>query len=355
MNPNSLQNWLTQLVGDNPIPVVVVCALPLVFILLYSLVAILGEMKISSWLQDRVGPMRTGWKGTLQPLADVLKLMQKEDTTPGNADKLYYNLAPYLAFIAAYAAFAALPFSAAYMGASLNVGVFYIVAISSLGVAAILMAGWSSDNKFSMYGAVRSVSQIISYEIPAGLAILCIVMIAGSLDLNQISAAQAGGIQNWYIFGGPFPWAKRLALLPVMIVLFVIYYITSLAETNRTPFDIAEGESELVAGYHTEYSAMKFAMFFMAEYANMFVVSAIAATLFFGGWQSPFGHFLDGPLWGAIWFILKGCLFVAVQIWLRWTLPRLRVDQLMALCWKVLLPFTLACVIATAGIIVWLP
>jgi NADH-quinone oxidoreductase subunit H len=292
MNPNDLQNWLTQLLGDNPIPVILVCALPLLFILGYALVAILGEMKISSWLQDRVGPMRTGWKGTLQPLADVLKLMQKEDTTPAKADKFLYNLAPYIAFMGAYAAFAALPFSSAYMGAALNVGVFYIVAVSSLGVVGILMAGWASDNKYSLYGALRSVAQIISYEIPAGLAILCIVMLVGSLDLNQISAAQAGGMQNWFIFGGPFPWAKRLVLLPIMLVLFIIYYITSLAETNRTPFDIAEGESELVAGYHTEYSAMKFAVFFMAEYANMFAVSAIAAALFFGGWQSPFGEFL---------------------------------------------------------------
>ena len=261
-------------------------------------------------------------------------------------------MAPYIVFIAAYAAFAALPFSSAYMGAFLNVGVFYIVAISSLGVAGILMAGWSSDNKYSLYGALRSISQIISYEIPTGLAILCIVLIAGSLDLNHIFRNAIGRNAKLVHFRGPFPWAKRLALLPVMIILFIIYYITSLAETNRTPFDIAEGESELVAGYHTEYSAMKFAMFFMAEYANMFVVSALAATLFFGGWQSPFGDFLGGPAMGAVWFIVKGCLFVAVQIWLRWTLPRLRVDQLMTVCWKVLLPFTLACVIATAGIII---
>ncbi|HZV13535.1 MAG TPA: NADH-quinone oxidoreductase subunit NuoH [Candidatus Kapabacteria bacterium] len=351
MTPNFLQDWLTKLLGNDAIPIVVVCALPLVFILVYALIAILGEMKISAWMQDRVGPMRTGWKGTFQPFADILKLMQKEDTTPSAVDKFLYNMAPYIVFIGAYAAFAALPFSSAYMGATLNVGIFYIVAISSLAVVGILMAGWASNNKYSLYGAIRSVSQIISYEIPAGLAILCVVMIAGTLDLNQISAIQSGGIQNWFIFGGPFPMEKRLLLLPVMIVLFIIYYITSLAETNRTPFDIAEGESELVAGYHTEYSAMKFAIFFLAEYANMFAVSAVAATLFFGGWQSPFGEVLGGPVWGIMWFVLKSFFFVFVQIWLRWSLPRLRVDQLMSVCWKFLLPFTLVCVVATALIV----
>lgn len=351
MAPSALQDWLTGIIGIPYLPVILVCSLPLVFILVYAIPAILGEMKIAAWMQDRLGPMRTGPFGVLQPFADILKLLQKEDTTPVAADKLLYNLAPFIVFLGSYAAFAALPFSSGYMPAGINVGIFYILSISSLAVVGILMAGWASNNKYSLYGAMRSVAQIVSYEIPTGLVILCIVMLVGSLDLNEISAAQSGGVQNWFIFGGPYPMEKRLLLLPVMVVLFVIYYITSLAETNRVPFDIPEAESELVAGYHTEYSAMKFAMFYMAEYANMFAVSAIAAALFFGGWQSPFGEFMGGPLWGAFWFVAKGFGFVLVQIWLRWTLPRLRVDQLMTICWKYLLPFSLACVIIV-GLIV---
>ncbi|MDP4241996.1 MAG: NADH-quinone oxidoreductase subunit H [Bacteroidota bacterium] len=336
----------------------VYCAVPLLFILVYGLIAILGEMKISAWVQDRLGPMRTGPKGTLQPIADILKLLQKEDTMPLVADKAMYRLAPWMIFLASYAAFAALPFSVAYVGARLNTGIFYFISIGSLAVISILMAGWGSNNKYSMLGAMRSVAQIISYEIPVALAILTIVVVAGSMDLQTITNLQAGGIQNWFLFGGPkhlpgFGGMSNLALIPVMLIAFAVYFVGSLAETNRVPFDVPEAESELVAGYHTEYSGMKFALFFLAEYASMFAVGAVASVLFLGGWQSPFGGSsivgdANGPLIGFGWFVLKGLSFVFVQIWIRWTLPRLRVDQVMHICWKVLIPFSLVAVLAAS-------
>ncbi len=359
---DGLRDLLIGLLGKGDLAdvlaVVVYCALPLVVILLYALFAILAEMKLSAWLQDRLGPMRVGPWGILQPIADILKLLQKEDITPTQADKKLYNLSPFLVFIGSYLGFAVLPFSAMYAGARLNVGIFYLVAVSGLVVVGILMAGWSSNNKYSLFGAMRSVAQIVSYEIPAGLAILSVVMIAGTMDLQTISKLQEGGVQNWFIFGGPknlagFGGATAWALAPVMMIAFLIYFIASLAETNRVPFDIPEAESELVAGYHTEYSAMKFALFFLAEYANMLVVSAVASILFLGGWNSPFGEFLGGPVMGLVWFLGKAIFFVMVQIWIRWTLPRLRVDQLMHICWKVMIPFGMATVLLVGTIVTW--
>jgi NADH-quinone oxidoreductase subunit H len=288
-------------------------------------------------MQDRVGPMRTGkWHGWAQPLADVTKLIQKEDIIPAAADKALYILAPALVFVGAYAAYAAIPFSPAYIGSNINLGIFYIVAVSALVVIGILMAGWSSNNKWSLLGAMRTAAQLVSYEIPSSLAILAVVMVAGSLNLNDICAAQSGWFWNWFVFGK----------FPFLFITFIIYFIASLAETNRSPFDIPEAESELVAGYHTEYSGMRFAFFYLAEYANMFVVAAVAAVLFFGGWNSPFGTFLSGPVWGVFWLIGKGMVLVFIQIWLRWTLPRFRVDQLMYLSWKILTPFALVNIFA---------
>jgi NADH-quinone oxidoreductase subunit H len=331
---------LRNLVDNTLVVFFVMALLPLVWIVPYALLAVWIERKVSAHMQDRLGPMRTGgWHGWAQTIADILKLIQKEDIVPAAADKKLHLLAPYLVFIGSYAAFAAIPFSSAYVGSNVNIGLFYIIAVSSIVVVGLLMAGWSSNNKWSLLGAMRSAAQIVSYEIPTALALLAVVMIAGTLNLQEITLQQTGWFWNWFLF----------RKFPFVFVAFIIYFVASLAETNRTPFDIPEAESELVAGYHTEYSGMKFALFFLAEYANMFAVSAIAATLFLGGWSSPFGSFMNGPIWGAFWFLSKGMFFVIIQMWLRWTLPRLRVDQLMYISWKVLTPWAFVCIIGVGA------
>jgi len=313
---------------------------PLIWVVPFALFAVWWERKISAHMQDRLGPMRTGgWHGWSQTIADILKLIQKEDIVPAAADRRLFKLAPYVVFTGAYAAYAAIPFSSAYVGSGINIGLFYVIAISSLVVIGLLMAGWGSNNKWSLYGALRSAAQIVSYEIPVALSILAVVMVVGTFDLQQINRAQSGGIFHWLLFRNPF-----------IVFAALTYFIASLAEVNRTPFDIPEAESELVGGYHTEYGGMRFALLFLSEYANMFAVSAIASTLFFGGWNSPFGSFLSGPGWDAIWFLAKGMAFIFVQMWLRWTLPRLRVDQLMVVGWKVLIPFSFLIVI---GVGIW--
>ncbi|MCZ7603860.1 MAG: NADH-quinone oxidoreductase subunit NuoH [Melioribacteraceae bacterium] len=340
---------LKNIFGNDVIAYIIGGALPLfVFILPFALFAVYLERKVSGFMQDRLGPMRTGPYGILQTIADILKLIQKEDITASDTDKKFFNLAPYLTFAGSYAAFAAIPFSDMYIGTGAEVGIFFIVAISSLVVAGLLMAGWSSNNKYSLLGAMRSAAQIISYEIPTALVILTIVMITGTLSLHEMTEMQTAYFWNWMIFGGAGWSVTKFLLIPFMFVAFIIFYISSLAEVNRTPFDIPEAESELVAGYHTEYSGMKFAMFFLAEYANMFAVSAIAVTIFLGGYQSPFGYLGNTlgltwlvPIEQLFWFTSKGIFFVFVQMWLRWTLPRLRVDQLMALCWKYLIPYAI--------------
>lgn len=338
-------NFLYDLFGRNALSITLVITLPLVFVLIYALVAILAELKVSAWIQERLGPMRTGPWGILQPIAEVIKLLQKEDITPDRANKILYNAAPFIIFTGAYSAFAVIPFSQSYAPAHINLGLFYIFAVGSISALGIVMGGWASNNKYSLMGAMRSVAQLISYEVPAAIAVLSIVVLTSTMDLQQISSMQSGWFWNWYIFGGPGGAAKWI-IFPFTVILFMTYFISSLAETNRVPFDIPEGESELVAGFHTEYSGIKFAMFFFAEYANMFVVAAILTVVFLGGWNSPFGDFLQGPGWGAFWFILKGFLVVFVQIWIRWTLPRFRVDQLMYLGWKVLLPAAFVCFFA---------
>ena len=332
-----MHNFITYYLGTGFLGSLISSVIPIAFVLGYALVAMYLELKVSAHMQDRLGPMRTGkWHGWAQPLADVVKLMQKEDTIPASADKLLYILAPLLVFVGSYAAYAAIPFSPAYIGADINLGIFYIIAVSAIVVLGILMAGWSSDNKWSLLGAMRTAAQLVSYEIPSSLAVLAVIMVAGSMNLNDVCAAQTGWFWNWFVFGK----------FPFLFITFIIYFIASLAETNRAPFDIPEAESELVAGYHTEYSGMRFAFFYLAEYANMFTVAAIASVLFFGGWNSPFGSFMSGPVWGAFWLISKGMTVVFVQIWLRWTLPRFRVDQLMYLSWKVLTPFALVNLVA---------
>ncbi|MBV6513383.1 MAG: NADH-quinone oxidoreductase subunit NuoH [Ignavibacteriales bacterium] len=339
---------LFELTNNLFISLTVNAALPLVFIIPFALFAVWWERKVSAHMQDRLGPMRVGKHGWLQTVADILKLIQKEDIVPKVADRKLFNIAPVLTFMGSYAVFAAIPFAGAYIGSDIDLGLLYIVAVSGLVVAGILMAGWASNNKYSLLGAMRSTAQIISYEIPTVVVILTVAIVGGSFNLRELSETQTANAFNWFIFGGSYPLMTKIALIPLMIIAFVIIYISSLAEVNRTPFDIPEAESELVGGYHTEYSGMKFAMFFLSEYANMFAVSVLVASLFLGGYHSPFGYIGDlvgSPLLKGIeqffWFTFKGLLLVTVQMWLRWTLPRLRVDQLMALCWKYLIPISI--------------
>jgi NADH-quinone oxidoreductase subunit H len=270
--------------------------------------------------------MRVGPHGTLQTLADGIKLIFKEDYIPRQGDKLLFVLAPYIIFSCSFAVFAAIPFSQSILVSNLNIGIFYIMAISSVIVMGVIMAGWASNSKWSLLGAMRSAAQIVSYEIPIGLSILTVVMLVQTLNMQEIVNEQAG-IWNWLIFRTPFTF-----------IAFFIFFISSIAEVNRTPFDLPEAESELVAGFHTEYSGMRFAFFFIAEYANMFAVSAIAATLFLGGWQGILpGFYILGGFPGLV---IKTLFLVFVMMWIRWTLPRLRVDQLMNLCWKYFIPIS---------------
>jgi len=337
-----VKELLIDILQNEVLVYVLMAFVPLLWILPFALFSVWWERKIAAHMQDRLGPMRVGgWHGWAQTIADILKLIQKEDAVPAAADKFLFALAPFVVFLGSYAAFAAIPFSAAYIGSEINIGLFFVLSISSLVVIGLLMAGWASNNKWSLFGALRSAAQIVSYEIPVAVSLLAVVMIVGSFDLQEINRAQSGMFWNWFVF----------QKFPLLFIACIIYFVASLAEVNRTPFDIPEAESELVAGYHTEYGGMKFALFFLAEYANMFAVSAIAATVFFGGWNSPFGDMLSGPLWGAFWFISKGMAFVFVQMWLRWTLPRLRVDQLMYVGWKVLIPFSFVVVI---GVGLWI-
>ncbi len=312
------------------------------FLFLFALFAVWFERKLSGWLQNRLGPMETGgFHGWLQTVADAIKLLTKEDIIPGEADKPLFRLAPYIIFVGTLGAFVVIPFGVHLIGADLNVGLYYVIAISSIVAIGILMAGWASNNKWSLYGAMRSAAQIISYEIPIGLSLLVPAVMAGSLSMQTLVAAQGGGFWNWNFLQAP----------PFGLIAFIIYFWASVAEVNRTPFDIPEGESELVAGYATEYSGMRYAIFFMAEYANLFIVSAIGATLFLGGWSSPlpFLTFIPGP----IWFLGKSMVLVFIQMWLRWTLPRLRVDQLMGVCWKVFLPFSFLNLIVVSFWMLW--
>jgi NADH-quinone oxidoreductase subunit H len=324
-----------------------------VFICLLSSAAVLVyfERKIAAWVQVRYGPYLVGPWGTLQPLADVLKLAFKEDLRPKAADALLFALAPILSATAAFAAFAVVPFggSSTLLGlltepinlevTDVNVAVLVIFAITSMGIYGIVLAGWSSNSKYSLLGGLRSSAQMISYELSYGLALSAVVMMAGSLSLRDVVNAQAG-----YWFG----FIPRWFVFP-QLVGFIVYMIAGIAETNRAPFDFPEAEQELVAGYHTEYSSMSFAMFFLAEYINMVTVSAVATSLFLGGWHGPFL-----PEWlGWVWFLVKVGALLFFYIWMRWTLPRYRYDQLMAFGWKWLLPVAVLNVLATAAVVLY--
>ena len=308
----------------------------LVMSLVMALCAIVftwAERKVAGFIQSRYGPMRVGgWHGVLQPVADMVKILGKEDVIPDEADKPLFMLAPFVIFIGSLMAWAAIPFAPGFIAADLDLGLFYIFAVSSAATIGILMAGWASNNKWALYGAARGAAQAVSYEIPLALSTIPVVMATGSLNMNDIVIAQQGGIWHWNLFHDPF-----------LFVAFLVYFVASIAEVNRGPFDLPETESELVAGYHTEYTGMRFAFFFLAEYANLFLVSCIATAVFLGGWMPIAGPvFLPGLV-----FVLKAVVLVLLQMWLRWTLPRLRVDQLMHTCWKVMVPLTLLCVLGS--------
>jgi NADH-quinone oxidoreductase subunit H len=329
--------------------VTLIAALPALacftFMSLGPLVYVYAERKVSAFMQDRVGPNRVGPVGLLQTTADTVKLLFKEAIFPKGVDRKLFVLAPVLVNVGAFMPFLVIPWGGRLSPSDLNVGVFYVTAIASLSTVGLIMAGWASNNKYALFGAMRSAAQIVSYEIPAVMILLLPVLLVGSLSLQAITTAQAGGLQNWFLF----------RYFPIMPVAFVVFFVTGLAETNRAPFDIPEAESELVAGFHTEYSGFFFAMFFMAEYTEMFVFSAVASVLFLGGYLAPHPLLQHvGPLplgWFWIWF--KAWFLVFVMMWLRWTLPRSRVDQLMHIAWKVLLPISLGLVVVVGGLALW--
>ena len=333
------------------------------------MLGVYAERKVSAFIQDRLGPTETGKYGWLQVPADMLKMLQKEMIIPAAADKLLFMLAPGTIFIAVYMGFAALPWAPGIVPSKINLGLYYIFAIISMETLGIMMAGWGSNNKYSILGAMRSAAQIISYEIPAGFAIIAVVMIAQTLNMQQIGLQQGilsseptkflgfydvthiGGILAWNIFRAPH-----------LIIAFVIYFIASLAESNRAPFDVPEAESELVSGFHTEFTGLRFGMIFLAEYSMMFLVSMIGVILFLGAWNTPLPNigsvqlatWTTGTIWGIFWVATKSLALVGVQMWIRWTLPRLRVDQLMTLCWKVLTPLAFACMLISGVWRIWL-
>jgi NADH-quinone oxidoreductase subunit H len=334
---DSIHQWLNQTFNSTlatifEMVIAGVCVIGLFAFL--GLVLVIMERKVSAWIQIRLGPNRVGPKGMFQSLADTVKLLVKEGMTPSGADKFLFNLAPYIALIVAMLLMAPLAFAKDFQMWDLNIGVLYVSAISSVSVISILIAGWSSNNKYSLMGAMRSGAQIVSYELSAGFSVLSVVVLAGSLNLNTIIQSQADG---WWIFKGHIP----------VFISFIIFIIAVTAETNRSPFDLAEAESELTAGFHTEYSGMKFALFFLAEYVNVFIVCAIGATLYLGGWMpfhighwEGFNHVMD-YIPSSIWFFGKTFFLIFVIMWFRWTFPRLRIDQLLNLEWKYLLPISL--------------
>ncbi len=323
-----MTDFLTFLIILGEVLLVVV---PLMLVVAYFTFA---ERKVIGYMQVRMGPNRVGPKGWLQPIADALKLMMKEVILPTKANRFLFLTAPVLAIAPALAAWAVVPFYKGWVVANINAGLLYLLAMTSLGVYGIVLAGWASNSKYALLGAMRSAAQIVAYEIAMGFALVGVLMASGSLNLSTIVLAQAGNIYHWY-------W---LPLFPM----FMVYLIAGVAEANRAPFDVAEGESEIVAGFHVEYSGMAFAIFFLAEYANMILISIFTALMFFGGWMSPFGAWgVHVPMIGSVlgngvwWLFLKTAFFMFLFLWLRATFPRYRYDQIMRLGWKILIPITI--------------
>ena len=340
----SIHESLSSTMGETAVMITEMVIVGIIFLTLFAvlgLILVYVERKICAFFQQRLGPMRVGFWGTAQTLADVIKLLFKEPLITKNADKFLFNLAPFIIIIASFMAIAAIPFANGLQAFDVDIGVFYITAISSIGVVGVLLAGWASNNKYSLIGAMRSGAQIISYELSVGLSLLTIIVLTGSLQFSEIIESQRAG---WWIFRGHIP----------AFIAFIIFLIASTAETNRGPFDLAEAESELTAGYHTEYSGMKFAFFFLAEFINMFIVAAIGATVFLGGWMPL--HFGALESFNAImdfippifWFFGKTAFIIFLMMWFKWTFPRLRIDQLLTLEWKYLLPINLINILVMA-------
>jgi NADH-quinone oxidoreductase subunit H len=338
-----VHDWLFSIMLEGVAGIVEMILIALVYLAIFAIAGlflVLMERRVAAWFQLRIGPNRVGFQGLLQTMADALKLLSKELTGTVKADKFLYNLAPYFVIVSSLMALAVIPFTKDFHAFDINIGLLFLIAISSIGVIGILLAGWSSNNKFALIGAMRSGVQTISYELSIGLSLLTMVLITGTLQLSEIIEVQKNG---WLIVQGHIP----------AIIAFMIFMIAGTAETNRAPFDMPEAESELGAGFHTEYSGMKFAYFFLAEFINMFIIAAIAATVFFGGWLSPFGITESIPLLGVFWFLAKTLVLVFLMMWFRWTFPRLRVDQLLTLEWKYLLPINLVNIVIMAAV-VWL-
>ena len=343
----SIHESLSSVMGETAVMITEMVIVGIIFLTLFAvlgLVLIYLERKVCAFFQQRLGPMRVGFWGTEQTVADAIKLLLKEPLITKSADKFLFNLAPFIIIISSFMAIAAVPFALGLQALDLNIGVFYVTAVSSIGVAGILIAGWASNNKYSLIGAMRSGAQIVSYELSVGLSILTIVVLTGSLQFSEIIESQREG---WWIFRGHIP----------AFIAFVIFLIAGTAETNRGPFDLAEAESELTAGFHTEYSGMKFAFFFLAEFVNMFIISAIGATMFLGGWMplhfgelTAFNEIMDfiPPLF---WFLGKTFFIIFIMMWFKWTFPRLRIDQLLTLEWKYLLPINLINILIMAFIV----
>jgi NADH-quinone oxidoreductase subunit H len=316
----------------------------LLFYAAIGLFLVYAERKVCGFMQNRIGPNRVGPYGFFQTIADLIKLLMKELVPIKKADNFLFNLAPFIVIIAGIMALGAIPFAKGLHAIDFNIGVFYVMAVSSMGVIGVLLAGWSSNNKYSLIGAMRSGAQIVSYELSVGLSLITMCILAGSMQLSTIVANQTNG---WFIFTGHIP----------AIIAFIIYLIAATAETNRGPFDLAEAESELTAGYHTEYSGIKFAFFFLAEYMNMFIVASIAATVFWGGWMpfhvsgwAGFNGIMD-YIPPFIWYIGKTFVIIWIMMWFKWTFPRLRIDQLLTLEWKYLLPINLINIIIMALVV----
>ena len=315
----------------NALPLVIQIGFKISLIIGPLMVAILyytyAERKVLAYMHVRIGPNRVGPAGLLQPIADAIKLLFKEIVIPTNADRYLFIIAPILSVVPALAAWAVIPFTGTLVLADIDASLLYVLALTSFGVYGVIVAGWASNSKYAFLGAMRSAAQIVAYEIAMGFALVGVLMVAGSLNLREIVLAQAGGLHQWYF----------IPLLP----LFVVYLVSGVAETNRTPFDVAEGESEIVAGFHVEYGGMGFALFFLAEYANMILISALAVLLFLGGWHPPFAVAPFTWIPGIFWFFGKLAVIAFLFLWFRATFPRYRYDQIMRLGWKVFIPITL--------------